>query len=373
MAVTIKTNSPLQSGDTTVVLSDKLNELWFTESSSTVYAVILRKNSAGDYDVLTQYLLKGYNNGTNYDYRVNLDNHIKIEYNDLTFNSTSYGGYVAVPEIDLRSRNFILLSTVDILAANAAIIVTRTNGTKYVTNANMSAWTSLTYASVWTFQHFPDFIINAPTKAYVGSHFIFNLGLSTGYIVDYLKFYNSAGTELSGGWVNAGGHGALYTTVFTLVPDTTYSIKYRYTINSVQQSEVTLLVSGCAKNQYFYFGESSVYPIADLTCTGKRETIRSRTNKSLLNGGITKIYEMAIDESYEQNIGFNLSESNYLDVINSPFICELVSSTFNHYLLQAEQLRGYNTRKLSERNDVLTLTKRNSEIKRISIRNNFYD
>lgn len=379
MAIAIKSDSPLVSGDTTTILSDKLNEIWFTDSNSSLYALIIRKNADGNYDLLSQNILRGYDNGTNYDYRFSFDRYIKIQYDDLTYNNGAYGGYITYDENKLRCRTLLLLSTSNIIVANVgtgANIQTKSNGEMYVTAANMSNWAGLSWASAFTFQNFDNFTINAQQKLYQNSKFIFNIGLSANYVIDYTKFYDANGTLLTGGFTAGGafGNSTSYVTVFLDVPVGTAYMKYRYIINSVNQPEVTIYTSTCARNQYFYFGKSnSLFPIAELTCTGKREIKNGVVKKSLLNNNSEKIYSITNTYGFEQNTGLYLTQNNILDLTNTPFIFEIDSTDIEYYLIDNEEFSGYETRNIGERNDVINIRKRKSITTYTNYQNNFYN
>lgn len=367
MSISIKSNSPLQTTAPTVVIGSANNELWFTSSASTLYTAILRYNIDTTYTILTSNVLRGYDNATNYDYRVNLNNYIKIQHNTPTYVTGSNYGYIATPITDVQSKIYVLVATTDLLTTNSAYIGTKSNGEKYVTTANMASVTASELKQEWTFQNYADFTFNIDDKLYRNSKFLITIGNNASYVIDYVKFYDSSNNLIgTHGYTAPTGATTTLVSMFADVPDNASYVKYK--LNG--GSEVTKYVEPvCATNQYFYFNDI----ISSLTCTAKRELVRSAEKQSVQIGNVTKTLAIKYTDKYTQNTGFFLNQQNILDIVSTPYLFEVSGSAINKYLLDDTELSGYNTRRLSEKNDTITLKSDTVSTRYTSFQNNFYD
>lgn len=149
----VKSFSPIQSGITYINprASDFLGtQYFFNDSSEYLYCVIARKNcndTTERYYLLTYLLLEGYNNGTDYDYRIDLDEFIyNIHENvSITDNTTFYSFVLPDNCCDFT----IMFHGSDILddATFISNVTTLDNGEMYIANADIGTCKGLVYSS----------------------------------------------------------------------------------------------------------------------------------------------------------------------------------------------------------------------------------
>lgn len=376
MAITIKPFSYINSGTQYYYTQDKLfnPELKFTSSYNTLYFVVARKVPGLDrYELLQQSKLSGYNNNTNYDYRINLQNFIKIKHDDnLTLTNIVTNSYLieGVNENN-QSGMFILISNLNILAYNAASITTDSNGIKWSTYTQINSYTGMEFRQFITFYDAVPPMDVVISELYTNS-FLTILIPHNSYELYNVTFIDKNSIPISGyGFVtgispNPGNYGL----VLCKVPDNVASVSIIYYNDVSDEVYVTKKLKGCAYNQYFYFGNTIMNT---LICQGKRENVRTLTRQSIKSGLYTKNLLLNYNDRYEQNTGFFLTEEQLMDLSLTPFLFEIDNNKIVTYNITNSEFKGYNTRSLSNKNDVLVLEKRLENTKFTSPSNTFYD
>lgn len=135
--MTVKDFSPIQSD--TVYIDPNSNdylgsEIYFSDSNSILYCLITREKEDGDFYLMNYSILNGYNNSTDYDYRIDINNYIWNPHLDI-FIEDNIDFYSF--ELPLNHSNFsIMIGTTDFMLESGFIsyISTLSNGEMYITN-----------------------------------------------------------------------------------------------------------------------------------------------------------------------------------------------------------------------------------------------
>ena len=376
MAISIKLFSPLQSGTPDYFLNSDTylgGELMFTNASSTLNCVILRKDytNTGRYYILQSSVLTGYNNGTaNYDYRLDIGNKIKIVHDPDVF--IKYASTTAFAEIHANINHcsiYISLGTNDILSDMSASITTLSNGEKYVTSlgdfGNAFNDTFNFYDHSKQNLYISDLYTNSNLAVVLDS-------TASTYTITDVQFYDSANSSITGyGSDTDRTSDEDYNTLYLfVVPPNAVKAIVSYTVSGTSYT-ITKTLKGCASNQYVYFGKTQT--IDTLYCTGKREKIEEITREYVKFSGKQRPISIKKQVSYDQNVGHGITEDKIFDLSVAPFIVEYNSSWgYEIYNIDNSTFEGLNTKSLSERNFVLTIKKDNEDRRNTSFLPNFY-
>lgn len=375
MAISIKSFSPLQSSITSYYLNESSfngTELMFTDANSTLNCVILRKS----YEFPTRYyivqssVLTGYNNGTNYDYRLDVANKIKIIHDDVFVPTTLLGTYAEISVPINQCQICVYLGTNNIIADIASATTTLSNGEKYTTtlpdvgNEFFGSFTFFDYSNVGSNLRM--------SKLYTNSIFSIEILYNTTQKLYSVGFYDSANNIISG--YGSVGIVAASTTANKVVLMQVPSSAVKVVVNSgfySGQYVVSINRSGCATNQYLYYGNSNV--INNLICTAKREKTEEVTREYVKFSNRQRPLSIKKQLLYNQNVGYTITESDIFALSTTPFVVEY-NSTFGYevYNIDNSTFEGQNTKNLSDRNFVLTLRKDNEDVRYTAFSPNFY-
>lgn len=379
--MTIKTFSPLQSTTTEYyVNSSTYNgaELMFDDSNSNLNLLIFRQdfdNPTRHY-VLSYNSLNGYYNGSGYDYRIDFSNYIKIVHSNA-FIPTTASYLKALVNIPPNQCNItIYIGTNDILTDLEPYLTTLGNGEKYLTT-----FPGISLPGVLLHDNFVFYDQGKQSlytsELYTNSDFMVLLdNTASTYVIDYVRFYDSSNTLITGNGTEtdiAYNPNYIKMNLF-MVPDGAYKVEVGFRISGTLDT-ITKYVKGCAINQYFYYG--TTHMVEALYCTGKREKIENVTKEYLKYSSKNNAIRIKKQTTYQQNVGFSLTESQVFDLSTTPFLVEYTSTHPNEattvlWNLNNETFEGYNTKRLSEKNFVLNLTKQNEQIRYTSPNINFY-
>lgn len=372
MAISIKSFSPLQSSISSYYLNStsfKGTELMFTDANATLNCVILRKSYAYPtrYYIIQSSVLTGYSNGTNYDYRIDLSNKIKIVHDDVFLPTTIVGDYAEV-SMPLNSCQIsIYLGTNDIMADLAPSITTLSNGEKYITsfpdvgNEFYDSFTFFDYSAAPSNISFSDL--------YTNSLFVVNMLAGISENVNSIKYYDSANTLLAT-YSSISPSASANKIILTKVPATAVKVVVDYGV-TVGQYVSTIYLKGCAKNQYLYYGITK--PVASLFCTGKREKTEEVTREYIKFSDRQRPINIKKQVLYNQNVGYSITENDIFALSTTPFVVEYDASFgYEIYNIDNSTFEGQNTKNLADKNFVLTLKKDNEDRRYTSFSPNFY-
>lgn len=375
MAISIKSFSPLQSSIASYYINSssfKGTELMFTDANATLNCVILRKSYVYPtrYYIIQSSVLTGYSNGTNYDYRIDLGNKIKIVHDDVFLPTTISGTYAEISAPINQCQLSVYLGTNDIMADLASSITTLSNGEKYITsfpdvgNEFYGSFTFFDYSNVGSDLRM--------SKLYTNSIFTIEILHNTTQKLYSVGFYDSSNNIISG-----------YGSIGMVSPSTSANkiILMQVPSNAVKvvtdsgfyagQYVAAINKSGCATNQYLYFGNSNV--INNLYCTGKREKTEEVTREYVKFSDRQRPISIKKQVLYNQNVGYSITENEIFALSTTPFVVEYNTSFgYEIYNIDNSTFEGQNTKNLADKNFVLTLKKDNEDRRYTSFSPNFY-
>lgn len=377
--MTIQTFSPIKTSTTTYYLNEptsfKSGELMFSDSDSTLYAMILRRDYADPtkYFILENLKLAGFNNGSSYDYRIDLSNWIKITHPDIKVVSalTTNTWYIETP--DNRCLIKLLIGTTNPLTTNSSIITTLANGQMYIPTTSINSTIANKLIANWVFQDNLQAGLTTEKDIFSGGITSFTLGLFNNIVLDYIYFYNSAGSVISDYSItnDITSSESVFKTLICKIPPNAVKLTLSYRISGYENIVNKNIIKGCIQNSYVYYGTKS--QIATLNVGGKRERIDNILREEIKTGNNSKLLKIEKETTYQQNTGLYLSEETIFDISVAPFLTEIVSTTNQiKWLLTNETFEGFNLKKLGNRNFVLNLKKENTQERFTSFENNFY-
>lgn len=374
----IESFSPLQTSVTTYYLNSttyKGSELMFNDSVATLYCTILRKDYTYPtrYYILENLKLHGFNNGTNYNYRVDLQNWIKIVHNDqftLTSLSTSIKTF-NLNNYDCELRVFI--STTNPLLDNASRInSTLGNGQLYVSATDISSFTANKLIDYWIFSDSTKTNLKLADFLYTNSKYLITLGMVSNYTIDYIRSYDKNNSPVYNSTLETdiSSSTSYYKIIMIDVDPKVYKMVIGYRVSGTLY-EVTKYTTTCATNQYFYYSTNA--QIDSIVCTGKREDVKNITKEEIKLSNKTKIVKIESEIKYTQQTGLRVPQSKIMDLSTTPFLFEFNSDwTYTKWILGNETFEGYTNKKISERNLTLDLTRENGIRRYTNFENNFY-
>lgn len=353
-------------------------EYMFQDNISQLYAVVCRRNGT-KLDILQSMLLNGHNNGgdvaTKYDYRIDLSNYIKIVHHDPKyFDYTVENSNVKRFDIpDNACEIFLIISTTNILNVNSSLIYTYGNGDLYFNYSDFSSIVADKLKENFIFNDIDGYTANFSTPFMNNGYAVFRLAYHATevYSLTNVTFRDSSGTYVPG-----------YGFGYTITNDTT---KHRVILCKIPDNAVTVQhtingstaispISGCVRNQYFYFGVNN--KIDTLMCTGKREVVKSVERTMINNGRSRNTLKIDKQERYTQNTGMLMNESTIFDIAVTPFLIEFDFDNWGEYTkwyIDNTDFEGYNTKSISNRNFVLNLSKDKKDKRYTSVNVNFFD
>ena len=377
--MTDKPFSPIKSSDVQILTINsstyKGAEWMFSDSRPFLNVMILRSDAntiitSEPYYIIDIIEMVGFNNGTDYDYRIDFSNYIKMKY-PSTITMSGYSQHVNVIDLDYFGSNIMMCaSTGDPLVENASLITTLSNGQMFVNNTSLLV-NLVIYRFFMLDRNYTQYIfIN---DLYLNSKFIVNLGASYSYKVKNLSFYDSFNNLISDYGTSTEIQGIDYKFRSVLFDVPTNAHKMIITTSwSDFDTITTKYVSDCAKNQYFFIDNYN--SLSSIICTGKRETIYDVEKETIKISNKTKNLKIYRQKRYSQNTGLHYKEQDIYNLLVSPFIFEIINNFWIvRYRLQNNSVEGYNTKKLSARNFVLDLARDNKQQIYVDFENNFYN
>lgn len=377
--MTIQTFSPIKTTTTTYYLNEptsfKSGELMFSDSDSTLYAMILRRDYADPtkYFILENLKLTGFNNGSSYDYRIDLSNWIKITHPDIKVTSSLTPNIWYIETPDNRCLIKLLIATTNPLTTNSSLITTLPNGQKYIPTVSINSTIANKLIANWVFQDNLQAGFTTERDIYAGGITSFTLGLFNNIVLDYIYYYDAAGSVISNYSLtnDITSSESVFKTLISKVPSNAVRLTISYRISGYENIINKNIIKGCIQNSYVYYGTKS--QIATLNCSSKRERIDNILREEIKTGNNSKLLKIEKETTYQQNTGVYLSEETIFDISLAPFLTEIVTDTNQiKWLLTNESFEGFNLKKLGSRNFVLNLKKDNTQERFTSFENTFY-
>ena len=371
----IKDFSPIDTGTTLYFLNDpdfKGTELFFSDSNEYLYAMVLRSDPAYylNYDVIKYFRMDGYWNGTDYDYRIDYENYIRIVHSDIYLNTT---GDTYYSDIQIaNSVHYLLIDSNDFMQNTGftQYINTKTNGDQFIYTTGITgsiAEVDFNYYCIFTDFEKYGYPIDYYQKAYKNSNFlIFMAGTSLDYFKIYdinnnlIKNYATYVPAISSGY---------YRIAYFYIPKNAYKIEFRY--NYYTTNTVTKYVENeCISNNYLFHGTD--YAIDSINFTGKRNKVENTILQTINYGKRTKNVNIYLQSKYIQNTGFNITETEYFNIAKAPYIFEISGGTITEWMIDENTFEGNNTKTFEGRNIQLNLTKLKQTERYTGFSNGFY-
>lgn len=392
--MTIKPFSPITSL-TSYNISDNIRtEIMFSDNESTLYAMILRQ----EYDDLTKYFvleklkLTGYNNGTDYDYRIDLADYIKIvkqtDLNSLRVTSPTTINYELynVPRNDCNM--YLIISTIDPYTANSSIINTLSNGQKYILTSSIGLLTGDKIKKNIIFTDHNDYWISSMSSrafmqdyVYTDAPFLIITPLNSGYTLDYVMFYDTNNNIVSNYGVNnqvITGSESIYKVILFVVPKNVSYVIISESLNGTSFGFRQRILKGCAKGSYLYYSNNFI--LDNMCFEARKEDIVNIERTEIKIADKTKNLKVVKTDKISQNTGliYDIEKLKRLTISPVVFVPVFLNSSFTSYrldtyLLDNSSYEGIATKKLSNRNYVLEFTKSKSDRVYSDFQNNFYE
>ena len=334
MAITITNNSPIKSTTGTLYTNDPNFDsrlFWTSEEIKYYYAVIR------DRIVIASGLLNGYDNGTNYSYRFDFNNYIKINnQEDILFTATGTTGTLMFSGNN-SSTISLLIDTTNVVTQNIASsgLTQNMNGT--ISLSTGVATTGLTADKLFEYKFW---------DKTAGADILFET-ISTYSKDSYypVTVYNGTVNGLS---KQAGFD---YTVYMFYMSGTTFSVN---AINgsSVTLKNITVPTTNTCYSDWYFWNTNGAFD--SLHCKGNNNQVDTITKNSISNGNKTIYTKIAIQKEIKQNTGFGLDASQMYALISSPLVYKITYnstlSTVKEYEVNTNSFNGYNGLKLGERN-----------------------
>lgn len=328
------------------------SRLLFSDTNAALnYAVIRYDYDDSKYKVIANGRLEGYSNNTDYDYRFDFENYIRIEhYKTLNldkFNSRNDIQYQSLPKY--MSRISLVLYTGNILTANAGKITKQANG-EYWLNAGQTP-SSLVYTYEYDYK-FYDKSTNTLNPV-TTSPLIYNEGwlpvtVYSSTVPTTIVTKDSSNITIE--TIN------LYSTIEGVA--TVYLIYIFPTYATVEIGTTSVLKRfkplNCESNRLYYWNIDGALDV--IYSDGNTHSV-STVNKEYVRIGNNKLpVKINIENQLKVNTGFKLAQEQIYGLIKSPFLFELYKNAPDENLLY-EKLAGIFF-KLEDGSALKTLTKR---------------
>lgn len=318
---TITNNSPIDITGGTLYLNDPDFEsnLFFTDSNSSLYYMII----SGQY-VVTSGILQGYYNGTNYDYRFDFNNYIKID-------NQSIGDFINIDNIGsfkFSGNNSCTLSfcldTVDMIYSNitAGNLQRLSNGevtyTSGHTISNIVSDNIFTY-KFWDKVEGDDILIETNQVVEYNKYVIFTVYTGSFYYTIKDTNNNYILTLSSGdNWTS----GYDYTVYMIRIPSTTLFLDYTIFDRNTVQLFANIIYAKCyGYTNYYFWNPNGTFDT--LHCTGSDYINETVTKNSVQVGNRTIYTDIVTKKEIKQNTGFGLSQDQVYGLIKTPNVIKL--------------------------------------------------
>lgn len=334
MAITILNNSPIKSATGTLYINTPNfdSRLFWTSEEDKLYYAVIREEI-----VIASGLLNGYDNGTNYSYRFDFDNYIKINNQEsIVFTATGTTGTLMFSGNN-SSTISLLLDNSNVITTNLATSgLTQTmSGTIIVSDGYVPS--GLTYDSYFEYKFW---------DKTSGNDILFET-ISTYSKNSYYPVTVYNGTV--NGLAKQAGYD--YTVYMFYMSGTTFSVN---AINgsSVTIKNITVPTTNSCYNDWYFWNLNGTFD--SLHCKGNANEVDTSTKSSLKNGNKTIYTKITIQKEIKQNTGFGLTEAQLYALVSSPLVYKITYnstlSTVKEYEINTNAFNGYNGLKLGERN-----------------------
>lgn len=344
---TITNNSPIETTGGTLYINstDFESKLFFTATASTYYYVIVR-----DGYVIANGILQGHSNGTNYDYRFDFDNYIKIEnQKDIVLTNIDLSGCMTFNS-KLSSTITLCIDTTDIVAQNitAGHFTTLANGQIMLvgghTTSQIVCDDRFEYKFIDKEDSTPYKFETVITKS---QNTFISITIYEGYTLGYSLQYvvNGNGTELSSAELPvAAGYDSRTFLINTSQPANKFNWGI-YNDNTEQTliSDSWDLTSPTCFNRWYFYNPNGSFDT--LNTVGNMNQISTITKNTIRVGNNIINTDITNTKQIKQNSGFGLTESQINGLIYSPYVYALegVDNYINPNLLQGTLLPGFET------------------------------
>lgn len=391
----IKSFSPLKGNvvDYDLNTSDFGSEFFFSDNNSSLYIMILRYNGV-NYEVISYQHILGNSNDVDFDYRIDMNNYIKIVHTDVKSNTyftdvsnlmTIYNGSTTpcyfnktrpfrTEMIEPSCYTYLLVNSSDFYDSymNSGYITTQSNGNVIVPNLT-NVLNNVNYNYNFNFYDYSNYLdynnnnYSVPDTIYPGGFLPILLapGASIGAIACYNdtnNFWFSYSSNNSGFSFNT------LSTVYFWIPNDTTRIEFQIDGDIFTKYTVKYNIS----SQLFYFGVEN--PIDTIGFIGKTERLETNTKRIIDFGKRKRVVKYDISHKLQQNTGLFLADKDIFNLVKSPYILTIdaysdLNGTFystghlniEEYILDDSTFEGFNTKTFSNKNIILNMTKKVSD------------
>ena len=349
--MTILNTSPIPSMyEEELYLNDSsfIPKLFFTDTNTKLCYFIMRNDK-----VITQGVLQGHNNGTNYDYRFDFSNYIKIDNQEtisLTGNSTNYqfnGNNSCELYFVYSTTDFTLVNT-NISNGNLTLLST---GEVILTSGKTIDDIVCTEYGYFKFidaiDSFNNILIGTAGKAYFGQFMPIisytdevKIRIQTTSLVSYVYMYKNTNYDYRG--------------CLLFVPVDCQNIWIQFKVGSNYIDKYLLYPEQNCSTPYYFFNENGMFDA--IYCEGTANEVDTITRTSLTVGKKQIQTGINIQKQIKHNTGFNITQSQMYSLMKSPLVYKLEGSILKEYVISNNSFDGYNGKKLSGKNIELILT-----------------
>lgn len=323
-------------------------KLFFTDTNTKLCYFIMRNDK-----VITQGVLQGHSNGTNYDYRFDFSNYIKIDNQQtikLSGNTTNYqfngnnscGLYFVYSTTDfslvntnITAGNLTLLSTGEVILASGKtidnIVCTEYGYFKFLDQIYGPSNIEIGTAKKAYFEQY------LPIISYTDE---VKIRIETSTLVSYVYMYKNAAYD--------------YRACLLYVPIDCKNIWIQFKVGSNYLDKYLLYPYKLCATPYYYINDNGIFDA--IYCTGIGNEIDTITKTNLTVGNKQIQTGISIAKQIKHNTGFNITQEQMYSLMKSPLVYKLYNGTLKEYVIANTTFEGYNGKKLSGKNIELVLT-----------------
>ena len=343
MAITITSDSPIQSTWGVYYLNEpnQKNELFIQDTSNVNLEFSIVRKEGALYKVIYSGKATGYKSGSNYYYRFNFENFIRID--DLSTTVTHVDEYHAY--ILGNNESDITLCLGNIFTSSTSMLDIMTNGEVYL----KPQYTPVDLIATKFYYVFKDKIDG--TGYFKPSEVIPSTWYPITLYSGQLNFSIIAtnGTVLKGDGITVPA-GYSYIVAFLKLPASFRSIQFAY--NTIDITEV-YATNKCV-DPIYYFGESGEFGMVNCTGVSRRVETTAKEQIGKFNGIL--FTKNITNKQIVQNTGFGIPAIVIYNLIKAPVAYKIVDNNLKKYIIENESFNGYTNVKLGDRNVELTLT-----------------
>jgi len=321
---TIKYNSPIKVTTGTLNLnnSDFSSKLFFDSSVSTYNYIIIRDNY-----VIAKGILSGYNNNTNYDYRFDFNDFIKIDnQNEIILNNIDLSGCMTF-DSKCSCNLSLLIDTTDIISQNitAGHLVLLSNGQVSLVGGHTIE--QLICDNLFNYKFIDkddDSVYKFETIITKTQDTFISITIYSGYTFSYsLQYVNITPTEISNSELSVT---AGYDRKTFLINTSNPANLFNWTIYN-SDTEQTLISDSWVLsptncyNQWYFYNPNGTFDT--IKTTGNLNEISNITKDTIKVGDKIINTNIVNNKQIKQNTGFSLTDSQIKGLIYSPYIYTL--------------------------------------------------